>query len=45
MKILDDFMYEVSAGTACNHASILEFTLVRAIHKCGTPSPQRLIHS
>ena len=43
MKIPDDFMDKVSAGTACNQASIVEFTLSRAIYKCGTPSPQRLI--
>lgn len=43
VKIPDDFMDKVSAGTACNQASIVEFTLSRAIYKCGTPSPQRLI--
>lgn len=32
MKIPDNFMDEVSAGTACNHASIVEFTLSRAIY-------------
>lgn len=32
VKIPDKFMDEFSAGTACNHASIVEFTLSRAIY-------------
>lgn len=39
VKILDDFMDQVSAGTDCNYASIAEFV---PYTKCGTPSPQTL---